>query len=208
MKKNILLIFILLLISCKSDDNHNKSKNLILNDNLQKLQSPNKNLDLSFHLDLNGRPIYSLNFENKAVVLESGLGFIIKDNVEWMKIDTLDMMNNFKILDIKFDTKDEVWRPVWGEESEIRNNYNEMLVELEQSDSERRLNIRFRLFDDSFGFRYEFPQQKNLGSFIVIDEKTEFAMNGDHTAFWIPGDYDTQEYNYITSKLSEIKKSQ
>ena len=104
MKKNILLILILLLISCKSDDNHNKSKNLILNDNLQKLQSPNKNLDLSFHLDLNGRPIYSLNFENKAVVLESGLGFIIKDNVEWMKIDTLDMMNNFKILDVKFDT--------------------------------------------------------------------------------------------------------
>ena len=174
--------------------------------NAQNLKSPDNNLDLNFSIDKKGRAFYSLNFHDKPVILNSGLGFILKDNVEWMKIDTLDMMNNFKILNVTFDSVDEYWNPVWGEESEIRNNYNEMFVELEQKESERKVNIRFRLFDDSLGFRYEFPLQEKLGSFIIIDEKTEFAMAGDHTAMWIPGDYDTQEYNYTTSKLSEIEQ--
>ena len=172
----------------------------------QNLKSPNNNLDLNFSIDENGRATYNLNYHDNPVILNSGLGFILKDNVEWMKVDTLDMVNNFKVVNVSFDSMDEIWSPVWGEESKIRNNYNEMYVELEQEGSQRKVNIRFRLFDDSLGFRYEFPLQENLGSFIVIDEKTEFAMAGDHTAIWIPGDYDTQEYNYITSKLSEIKQ--
>ena len=174
--------------------------------NAQNLKSPDNNLDLNFSIDEKGRAFYSLNFHDKPVILNSGLGFILKDNVEWMKIDTLDMINNFKIQNVTFDSVDEYWNPVWGEESKIRNNYNEMFVELQQIESERKFNIRFRLFDDSLGFRYEFPLQEKLGSFIVIDEKTEFAMAGDHTAMWIPGDYDTQEYNYTTSRLSEIEQ--
>ncbi|MBA4738933.1 MAG: glycoside hydrolase family 97 N-terminal domain-containing protein, partial [Flavobacteriaceae bacterium] len=172
----------------------------------QNLKSPNNNLDLNFSIDENGRATYNLIYHDNPVILNSGLGFILKDNVEWMKVDTLDMVNDFKVVNVSFDSMDEIWSPVWGEESKIRNNYNEMFVELEQEGSKRKVNIRFRLFDDSLGFRYEFPLQENLGSFIVIDEKTEFAMAGDHTAIWIPGDYDTQEYNYITSKLSEIKQ--
>jgi hypothetical protein len=174
--------------------------------NAQNLKSPDNNLDLNFSIDKKGRAFYSLNSHDKPVILNSGLGFILKDNVEWMKVDTLDMVNNFKVVNVSFDSMDEIWSPVWGEESKIRNNYNEMFVELEQEGSQRKVNIRFRLFDDSLGFRYEFPLQENLGSFIVIDEKTEFAMADDHTAMWIPGDYDTQEYNYTTSKLSEIKQ--
>ena len=174
--------------------------------NAQNLKSPDNNFDLIFTIDENGRPTYSLNFQEEPVILNSGLGFILKDNVEWMKTDTLDMISDFKVVNVSFDTVDETWNPVWGEENEIRNNYNEMFVELEQKESQRKVNIRFRLFDDSLGFRYEFPLQENLGSFIVIDEKTEFAMAGDHKAIWIPGDYDTQEYNYTTSKLTEIKQ--
>jgi len=174
--------------------------------NAQNLKSPDNNFDLIFTIDENGRPTYSLNFQEEPVILNSGLGFILKDNVEWMKTDTLDMISDFKVVNVLFDTVDETWNPVWGEENEIRNNYNEMFVELEQKESQRKVNIRFRLFDDSLGFRYEFPLQENLGSFIVIDEKTEFAMTGDHKAIWIPGDYDTQEYNYTTSKLTDIKQ--
>ena len=156
--------------------------------NAQILKSPDNNFDLIFTIDENGRPTYSLNFQEEPVILNSGLGFILKDNVEWMKTDTLDMISDFKVVNVSFDTVDETWNPVWGEENEIRNNYNEMFVELEQKESQRKVNIRFRLFDDSLGFRYEFPLQENLGSFIVIDEKTEFAMAGDHKAIWIPGD--------------------
>ena len=174
--------------------------------NAQNLKSPHNNFDLIFTIDENGRPTYSLNFQEEPVILNSGLGFTLKDNVEWMKTDTLDMISDFKVVNVSFDNVDETWNPVWGEENEIRNNYNEMFVELEQKESQRKVNIRFRLFDDSLGFRYEFPLQENLGSFIIIDEKTEFAMTGDHKAIWIPGDYDTQEYNYTTSKLTEIKQ--
>ena len=139
--------------------------------NAQTLKSPDDNLDLNFSIDENGRAIYSLNFHDKSVISNSGLGFVLKDNVEWMKVDTLDMINDFNVVNISFDSKDEIWNPVWGEESKIRNNYNEMFVELEQQNSQRKVNIRFRLFDDALGFRYEFPLQENLGSFIIIDEK-------------------------------------
>ena len=163
-----------------------------------KLQSQNKKFELNFGLDDDKRPNYSLKFMGRDVILESGLGFLLKDN--------RNMISGFEIINVEFDTKKEKWQPVWGEEREIENNYNEMLVLLNKIDEKTKMNIRFRLFNDSMGFRYEFPEQKNLGSFIIVDEKTEFKMSGDHTAFWIPGDYDTQEYNYTTSKLSEIQE--
>lgn len=114
-------------------------------------------------------------------------------------------MTGFKIKDTRTSTFDEVWHPVWGEESEIRNHYNELEVTLDQPENDRYIVIRFRLFNDGLGFRYEFPQQKNLNYFVIKEEHTQFAMTGDHTAFWIPGDYDTQEYDYTTSRLSEIR---
>ena len=163
-----------------------------------KLQSQNKKFELNFGLDNDKRPNYSLKFMGRDVILESGLGFLLKDS--------RNMISGFEIINVEFDTKKEKWQPVWGEESVIENNYNEMLVLLNKIDEKTKMNIRFRLFNDSMGFRYEFPEQKNLGSFIIVDEKTEFKMSGDHTAFWIPGDYDTQEYNYTTSKLSEIQE--
>ena len=114
-------------------------------------------------------------------------------------------MEEFKILDVSYDTKNKLWIPVWGEEGEIRNHYNEMLLKLEQKKTSRKMNIRFRVFDEGVGFRYEFPQQADFGHFIIKQECTAFAMTDDHTAHWIPGDYDTQEYDYTTSKISEIE---
>ena len=119
--------------------------------------------------------------------------------------EKMNLMTGFKIKDTRTSTFDEVWRPVWGEESEIRNHYNELEVTLDQPENDRYIIIRFRLFNDGLGFRYEFPQQKNLNYFVIKEEHTQFAMTGDHTAFWIPGDYDTQEYDYTTSRLSEIR---
>ena len=165
--------------------------------NAQDLKSPNNEIELNSNLDKDGRLNYSVNYKSIPVILESGLGFILKNED--------DLFSGFKINKIIYSSKDDEWNPVWGEESKIRNNYNEMLLELEQVTSERKMNIRFRVFNNSIGFRYEFPAQNNLGSFIITDEKTEFAMTADHSALWIPGDYDTQEYNYIESKLSEIK---
>lgn len=114
-------------------------------------------------------------------------------------------MNGFKIRNTRISSTDETWRPVWGEESVIRNHYNELEVTLDQPENDRYIIIRFRLFNDGLGFRYEFPQQKNLNYFVIKEEHSQFAMAGDHTAFWIPGDYDTQEYDYTTSRLSEIR---
>ena len=135
-----------------------------------------------------------------------------KTTFEWTERtdkDQLDaktnLMTGFKIKDTSTSTFDETWSPVWGEEKEIRNNYNELAVTLDQPSNDRYIVIRFRLFNDGLGFRYEFPQQKNLNYFIIKEEHSQFAMAGDHTAFWIPGDYDTQEYDYTTSRLSEIR---
>ncbi len=116
------------------------------------------------------------------------------------------MYDGFNVAEVQYSSFDEIWEPVWGGETkEIRNRYNEMAVTLNQKDTDRDMVIRFRLFDDGLGFRYEFPQQKNLVYFVVKEELTQFAMTGDHTAYWIPGDYDTQEYDYNISKLSEIR---
>ncbi|MBG6063242.1 hypothetical protein IWX83_003052 [Flavobacterium sp. CG_9.1] len=164
----------------------------------QKLQSPNGKFVMEFALLNDGTPSYSLNYKNKAVVKPSKLGLELKD-------DKKSLLNDFTVVDTKTTTFDENWKPVWGEVASIRNHYNELAVTLNQKETERQIVIRFRLFDDGLGFRYEFPSQQNLTYFVIKEERTQFAMTGDHTAFWIPGDYDTQEYDYTTSKLSEIR---
>ena len=163
----------------------------------QQQTSPDGNVMLSFSLKSDGTPSYKVTYKNKPVINESTLGFTLK------KADPL--TNNFKVVDTKKSTFKETWKPVWGEESEILNHYNELLVSLEQNNTNRKMNIRFRVYNEGVGFRYEFPSQKELTYFVVEEELSQFAMTGDHTAWWIPGDYDTQEYDYTESKLSEIR---
>ena len=163
----------------------------------QQQTSPDGNVILSFSLKNDGTPSYKVTYKNKPVINESTLGFTLK------KAEPL--TNNFKVVDTKKSTFKETWKPVWGEESEILNHYNELLVSLEQNNTNRKMNIRFRVYNEGVGFRYEFPSQKELTYFVVEEELSQFAMTGDHTAWWIPGDYDTQEYDYMESKLSEIR---
>ncbi|MBX7171517.1 MAG: glycoside hydrolase family 97 protein [Pyrinomonadaceae bacterium] len=167
----------------------------------QNLTSPNGNLSLNFKLNDSGEAVYQLSYKGKAVIKESKMGFEIKDQP--------DLKKGFKIIDTKTDAKDESWNPVWGEVKTIRNNYKELAVTLEQKGDKltRKIMIRFRLFDDGLGFRYEFPVQDQLKYFTVNEEKTEFNLSGDHKTFWIPGDYDSQEYAYNTTKFSEIAAS-
>jgi hypothetical protein len=164
--------------------------------NAQTLKSPNGQLEATFILD-NGVPTYQLVYKGKQVLKPGKMGLEL--------FNEKDLIHNFAVIDTKTSSFDETWQPVWGEEKEIRNHYNEMEVTLLQNDTERKMIIRFRLFDDGLGFRYEFPEQANLTHFVVKEERTQFAMTGNHTAFWIPGDYDTQEYDYTTSRLSEIR---
>ncbi|MDF0715943.1 glycoside hydrolase family 97 protein [Muricauda sp. 334s03] len=164
----------------------------------QELKSPNGSFTMDFHLLENGTPTYQLDFNDETIIKTSKLGFELKN-------DAKSLLDGFTVVDSNSSTFDETWEPVWGEESEIRNHYNELAVTLKQNETERIMVIRFRLFNDGLGFRYEFPQQKNLVYFVIKEERTEFAMSGDHTAFWIPGDYDTQEYDYTESRLSEIR---
>lgn len=163
----------------------------------QQQSSPDGSVILSFSLKNDGTPSYKVTYKNKPVINESTLGFTLK------KAEPL--TNNFKVVDTKKSTFRETWKPVWGEESEILNHYNELLVSLEQNNTKRKMNIRFRVYNEGVGFRYEFPSQKELTYFVVEEELSQFAMTGDHTAWWIPGDYDTQEYDYMESKLSEIR---
>ena len=163
----------------------------------QQQSSPDGSVMLSFSLKSDGTPSYKVSYKNKPVINESTLGFTLK------KADPL--TNNFKVVDTKKSTFKETWKPVWGEESEILNHYNELLVSLEQNNTNRKMNIRFRVYNEGVGFRYEFPSQKELTYFVIEEELSQFAMTGDHTAWWIPGDYDTQEYDYTESKLSEIR---
>lgn len=162
----------------------------------EELLSPDGRIRLTFNLHNGDTPVYSLEFDGRPVILPSRLGFNLNNSGlhDW-----------FECTGIQKNTIDETWRPVWGEEAEIRNHCNEMVVNLRQTSSDRKMNIRFRVFNDGLGFRYEFPQQNNLRYFVITDELTEFAMSGDHTAWWIPGDYDTQEYDYTESHLSEIR---
>lgn len=166
--------------------------------NAQDLKSPDGNLVMQFALAKDGTPTYALTYKSKAVIKTSKLGLELKN-------DKKSLLNDFTIADKKTSTFDETWKPVWGEVSQIRNNYNELAVTLNQKETDRKVIIRFRLYNEGLGFRYEFPTQKNLVYFVIKEEKTQFAMAGDHTAFWIPGDYDTQEYDYSESKLSEIR---
>ena len=161
------------------------------------ITSPNGQLQLNFSVNAQGEPVYELFYKGKPVINPSKLGLELKNDPG--------LMNGFMLADAKTSTFDETWEPVWGEVKQIRNHYNELAVTLNQKAQDRNIIIRFRLFDDGLGFRYEFPLQKNLNYFVIKEERTQFAMTGDHTAFWIPGDYDTQEYDYTESKLSEIR---
>ena len=161
------------------------------------LKSPNGRLVMHFEVDGMGCPVYTLSYKGKPVIKRSRLGLEAED---------FSLREGFQLQKAETATFDETWKPVWGEVSSIRNHYNELAVTLHQPKDDRTIRIRFRLYDDGLGFRYEFPEQKNLVYFVIKDEYSEFAMAGDHKAFWIPGDYDTQEYDYTESHLSEIRK--
>lgn len=163
----------------------------------ESITSPNGQLQLNFSVNSQGEPVYELFYKGKAVIKPSKLGLELKNDPG--------LMNGFTLADTQTSTFDETWEPVWGEVKQIRNHYNEMAVTLDQKAQDRNIIIRFRLFDDGLGFRYEFPLQKNLNYFVIKEERTQFAMTGDHKALWIPGDYDTQEYDFTESKLSEIR---
>lgn len=167
-----------------------------LNVDADVVTSPNGIVSIDFQLK-NGVPTYKVDYKGKPVIKESRLGLELRDGKN--------LMDGFEQLNATTSTFDETWQPVWGEVKEIRNHYNELLAELKQPSTDRYMNIRFRVYDDGVGFRYEFPQQKNLVYFVIKEEHSQFAMTGDHTAWWIPGDYDTQEYDYTESKLSEIR---
>lgn len=162
----------------------------------QTLNSPDGNLKLTFGLSAEKTPVYSLEYKDKQVVKESKMGFILKP--------ALDFSKNFSVVDTEFSESTSTWNPVLGQYREIEDNHKEMLVELKQEKTGWLLNIRFRLFDDGLGFRYEFPVQGNLRHFTLVEELTEFCLAGDHKAFWIPADYDTNEFPITTSKLSEV----
>ncbi|GHV56670.1 glucan 1,4-alpha-glucosidase SusB [Bacteroidia bacterium] len=207
MNKKIKTLFLLLLVSCTMLS-------------AQTLTSPNGNFKMNFSLSDDGSPVYTLTYKGKEVIKPSKLGlelmpegvkrtfddFSPAGGVQTLKFDLrTNLFDGFQITDTQTATFDETWQPVWGETKNIRNHYNELAVTLNQNLTKRQIVIRFRLFDDGLGFRYEFPQQEKLVYFTIKEERTQFAMTGDHTAIWIPGDYDTQEYDYTTSKLSEIR---
>lgn len=186
----------------------------------QKVTSPNGNVVLDFSVDAQGRPTYSLFWGNKTVIAPSHLGYALKQENPDKKVDfewntptktsdevvrKADLFSDFSITGHDISSFDETWSPVWGEESSIRNHYNELLVHLQQMKNDRCMDIRFRVYDDGLGFRYEFPDQKNLTYFTIKEELSEFAMTGNHTAWWIAGDYDTQEYEWQTTRLNEIR---
>ena len=185
---------------------------------MYELQSPSGNMEMTFQLTEAGTPQYALNYEDRKVILPSDLGFEFRGVLKAQELvynpdGTISKKDGepcnsfhdgFSVEGVLTDSFDEVWEPVWGEEAEIRNNYNELVVSLIQKSTNRKMDIRFRLYDDGLGFRYEFPYQEDLSYFVIKEEMTQFALAGDHTAWWIPGDYDTQEYDYTESRLSEI----
>ncbi|MBQ6964191.1 MAG: glycoside hydrolase family 97 protein [Bacteroidaceae bacterium] len=187
--------------------------------NAQKLTSPNGKLEMNFSVDSEGRPTYELFYKGKMVIGRSHLGYQLKEENPNKATDfeyktfaekesiqrKADLQTGFGIVGTQSSTFDETWTPVWGEESSIRNHYNELEVTLHQQKNDRTMVLRFRLFNDGLGFRYEFPSQKNLVYFVIQEEKSQFKMSGDHMAWWIAGDYDTQEYEWQTTRLSEIR---
>ncbi len=163
----------------------------------EELKSPDGNLLMRFEVNGEGTPVYELTYKRKPVIKPSRLG---------LEIEGFSLRKAFTLKGVETATFDETWTPVWGEVKAIRNHYNEMTATLHQADGDRTMVVRFRLYDDGLGFRYEFPQQKSLNYFVIKEEYSEFAMAGDHKAFWIPGDYDTQEYDYTESRLTEIRR--
>ena len=178
------------------------------------LLSPDGRLRLEFSLADGGRPTYTLDYKERPVILPSGMGLELRGEAPKLEFGAeirkgepgrpVSLYDGFTLGQVARSESDQTWRPVWGEQAEIRDRYNEMAVTLRQAATGRDMTIRFRLYDDGLGFRYEFPEQESLTYFVIGEEKTQFAMTGDHTAFWIPGDYDTQEYDYTESKLSQI----
>ena len=185
---------------------------------VQTLKSPSGNMEMTFQLTAEGTPQYALDYGDTKVILPSDLGFEFRGVLKAQKLvynadGTISkedrepcnsFYDGFAVESVETDSFDETWEPVWGEEAKIRNNYNELVVNLVQTSTERKMAIRFRLYDDGLGFRYEFPYQKNLSYFVIKEEMTQFALAGDHMAWWLPGDYDTQEYNFTECRLSEI----
>ena len=171
----------------------------------QTVKSPNGNVSVKFSLD-NGRPVYEVSYKKRAVVKPSYLGLELAKTKHASKgMEETSLMDGFVVAKTDTSTFDETWKPVWGETATIRNHYNELAVTLNQPATKRNIVIRFRVYNDGMGLRYEFPQQEELNYFVIKEERTLFAMAGDHKAFWIPGDYDTQEYETVESKLSEIR---
>ena len=175
--------------------------------------SPDQNIVVNFDV-VDGVPFYNVSYKGKQVIRDSRLGLELvsaKGNGEFNNFDNKmaenqnSLYDGFTMLTTRYSSFDETWQPVWGEESSIRNHYNEMAVTLLQDDLGRYIIVRFRVYDDGIGLRYEFPQQSNLTYFVIKEEHTQFAMPGDITAWWIAGDYDTQEYQYTCSRLSEIR---
>src|SRR5690606_14944737 len=162
----------------------------------QQIQSPSKEVRLNFSLNNLGEPTYSVTYKGKAVIKPSKMGILLKDGT--------DLTKDFTVLTSEETTVNETWKPVLGEESTIKNQYNQLTFQLEQKATNKKLNIIFKVYDEGVAFRYEFPFGERVEYFVVSDEKTEFNLTGDHKAFWIPGDYDSQEYVYNETKLSEI----
>ena len=170
------------------------------------VKSPNGNIELKFSVDNQGRPVYEMSYKGRPVVLPSHLGLeLAKDKHASKGMKETDLMDGFTLKSEKTSSFDETWRPVWGETATIRNHYVEYVAVLQQQTTQREMLLRFRVYDDGIGFRYEFPQQQALNYFLIQEERTEFAMAGDHTAWWLPGDYDTQEQETQECKLSEIR---
>ncbi|UKK50515.1 glycoside hydrolase family 97 protein [Prevotella sp. E13-17] len=170
------------------------------------VKSPNGNVVVNFSVDADGRPVYEMSYKGKTVVAPSHLGLeLAKDKHASKGMDETNLLDGFRIKEEKTSEFKETWSPVWGESSSILNHYNEYAATLQQEKEQREIIVRFRVYNDGIGFRYEFPQQKNLNYFLIQEEKTEFAMTGDHTAWWLPGDYDTQEQETQETKLSEIR---
>ncbi|MGC4039471.1 MAG: glycoside hydrolase family 97 protein [Flavobacterium sp.] len=164
--------------------------------NAQSVQSPSKEIKVDFKLSENGKPSYTVSYKNKPVILNSLLGIYLKNDT--------DLASDFKIDEVKNSTFNESWKPVLGEQAVIQNNYNELTIALKQDKSNRKMNIVFRIYNEGVAFRYEFPKQPNLNYFIISDEKSEFNLTGNHKAFWLPGDYDSQEYAYNETPLSDV----
>ena len=160
-------------------------------------KSPNGNIVLNVELNAKGTPEYHVTYKGRPVITPSTLGIELAEENS--------LMDQFRINKTSTSSFDETWQPVWGETRDIRNHYNELFLEMEKPSNGRFMNLRFRVFDDGVAFRYEFPQQQYLNYFVVKAEHTQFAMTGNHTAWWIPGDYDTQEYDYMETRLSEIR---